>query len=96
MKPIESILSFGKLRMSWGSIGDQTVSNTLYKSVLSNGESTWLDGSNNKVPLFGTPSLVDANIGWQTIETLDLGVDLRFFKNQLGVTFDWYQRDTKT
>ena len=95
MKPIESILSFGKLRMSWGSIGDQTVSNTLYKSVLSNGESTWLDGSNNKVPLFGTPSLVDANIGWQTIETLDLGVDLRFFKNQLGVTFDWYQRDTK-
>lgn len=29
MKPVENILSFGKFRASWGSIGDQTVSNTL-------------------------------------------------------------------
>lgn len=94
-KPIENIWSFGKIRASWGSIGDQTVSNTLYKSILASDESTWLDGSNNKLSLFGTPSLIDSNISWQEIETLDLGIDLRFFKNQLGVTFDWYQRDTK-
>ena len=34
MKPVENILSFGKFRASWGSIGDQTVSNTLYKAIL--------------------------------------------------------------
>lgn len=95
MKPIESVLSFGKFRASWGSIGDQTVSNTLYKSVLASGQSNWLDGSGNKMPLFGTPSLVDSDISWQEIETLDLGVDLRFFNNKLGFTFDWYRRDTK-
>lgn len=95
MKPIENILSFGKFRASWGSIGDQTVSNTLYKSVLASGQSNWLDGSGNKMPLFGTPSLVDSDISWQEIETLDVGVDLRFFNNKLGFTFDWYRRDTK-
>ncbi|MBB3895240.1 SusC/RagA family TonB-linked outer membrane protein [Bacteroides pyogenes] len=95
MKSMDRILSFGKLRASWGSIGDQTVPNTLYKSVLSSSESTWLGGSNNKFPVFGTPSLIDSNISWQRIETLDFGTDLRFLNNQLGVTFDWYQRDTK-
>ena len=34
MKPVENILSFGKFRASWGSIGDQTVSNTLYKAIM--------------------------------------------------------------
>lgn len=95
MKPVENILSFGKFRASWGSIGDQTVSNTLYKAILADGQSSWLDGSSNKMPLYGTPSLVDSDISWQEIETLDFGVDLRFFKNKFGVTFDWYRRDTK-
>lgn len=95
MKSVENILSFGKFRASWGSIGDQTVSNTLYKAILADGQSSWLDGSGNKMPLYGTPSLVDSDISWQEIETLDFGVDLRFFKNKFGVTFDWYRRDTK-
>lgn len=95
MKPVENILSFGKFRASWGSIGDQTVSNTLYKAILADGQSSWLDGSGNKMPLYGTLSLVDSDISWQEIETLDFGVDLRFFKNKFGVTFDWYRRDTK-
>ena len=95
MAPINNILSFGKFRASWGSIGDQSVSNTLYKSILSDGQSSWLDGSGNKIPMFGTPSLVDSDISWQQIETLDFGIDLRFFNNKFGVTFDWFQRDTK-
>lgn len=45
--------------------------------------------------MFGTPSLVDSDISWQQIETLDFGIDLRFFNNKFGVTFDWFQRDTK-
>lgn len=94
MKPLDRVLSFGKIRASWGSIGDQTVSNNLYKSVLSGGQSSWLDGT-TKLPTYGTPSLVDNDISWQEIETLDIGADIRFFKNKLGFTFDWYRRDTK-
>lgn len=67
----------------------------MYKSVLEGGQSTWLGGNGNKLPLFGTPTLVDSDISWQQIETLDFGIDLRFFNNKFGVTFDWYRRDTK-
>ncbi|HBK31135.1 MAG TPA: hypothetical protein DDZ78_05855, partial [Porphyromonadaceae bacterium] len=28
-------------------------------------------------------------------QTINTGFDLRFFKNKLGLTFEWYQRDTK-
>lgn len=38
---------------------------------------------------------MDYDITWQRIETLDVGADLRFWKNQIGITFDWFQRDTK-
>ena len=56
---------------------------------------SWLNASNNYLVEFGTPSLIDKKISWQRIETLDLGADFRFFRNQLGLSFDWYQRDTK-
>ena len=59
MKRIEPVLSFGKIRASWGSIGDQSVANTLYVSTLSQSQSNWLDGSGNKVTQYGTPTLVD-------------------------------------
>ena len=39
--------------------------------------------------------MVDSDITWQMIETLDFGVDLRFWDDRVGLTFDWYRRDTK-
>ena len=95
MQPTEKILSFGKLRASWGSIGDQSVSNSLYQSYLGSGQSSWIGYDGKLATYFGTPSLVDANIGWQRIETLNLGLDLRFLKNELGVSFEWFNRKTK-
>ncbi|GHT63160.1 SusC/RagA family TonB-linked outer membrane protein [Bacteroidia bacterium] len=93
-QPIHDVLSFMKIRGSWGVIGDQTVPNTLYVPTLTYTTSTWLDGT-TKFPYFGTPVAVDPYITWQDFETLDFGVDARFFKNELGVTFDWFQRYTR-
>ena len=31
---------------------------------------------------------------WERVTTIDLGFDARFFNNELGVSFDWYQRTT--
>ena len=91
----KSILSFFKVRGSWGMIGDQTVPNTLYTSFLPIGESSWLDYSGQKLTYTGIPSAIDANISWQDITTLNLGLDTRFLDGELGLSFDWYQRDTK-
>lgn len=94
MKPLEPVLSFAKIRGSWGSIGDQTVPNTMYVPALNTIETTWL-GPDGKLLGFHTPAAVSREITWQRIETLDLGIDLRFWDNRIGLTLDWYQRDTK-
>ncbi len=96
-----NILSFLKLRASWGSVGNQNVGNnsnpnltsTRFLSVMSSGASNWLVGSTNLVTV-GTPGPVSPILTWETISTLDFGVDARFLNNKLGVSFDWYQRTT--
>lgn len=88
-------LSSLKFRGSWGTIGDQTVSNKLYVSTMTSGQSAWIGGDGSKLAYVGTPSAIISDITWQDITTLDVGLDARFFNNKLGVTFDWYQRDTK-
>lgn len=84
-----------KFRGSWGIIGDQTVDNGLYVSTLGTGQVSWLGANGQKLFYRGTPTAVAASITWQDIATLDLGFDARFFNNDLGITFDWFQRDTK-
>jgi TonB-linked SusC/RagA family outer membrane protein len=83
-----------KLRASWGSIGDQSVPNSLYVPTMGGSLNTWLV-SNARLYQFGTPGAVSTSVTWQDITTLDLGLDARFFNNEFGIAFDWYQRDTE-
>jgi TonB-linked SusC/RagA family outer membrane protein len=83
-----------KLRGSWGTIGDQTVSNSLYVPTMSGSQSMWIM-SGAKIYQFGTPGAVSATVTWQDITTLDYGFDARFLNNSIGVSFDMFQRDTK-
>ena len=39
-----------------------------------------------------TPGALPSGLTWETVTTLDLGVDARFFQNKLGMSFDWYER----
>ncbi len=92
-KPVLSSLKF---RASYGVIGDQTVSNSLYTSTLGSfTQSSWLDENGNKIYYVNAPTEVVADVTWQDIATLDIGVDGRFLNNDLGFTFDWYQRETR-
>ena len=93
MAGAKDVLSSMKIRASWGTIGDQSVSSSLYIPTISSSTSYWIH-SGAKDQTFGTPGLVDSNITWQDIETLDFGIDFALF-NQVNVTFDWYRRTTK-
>lgn len=94
MQSLNPVLSFLKVRGSWGTIGDQTVPNRLYVPVMTNLNTTWLNGE-TRYQGYATPLAADANISWQNIENLNIGVDARFFSDKLGVNFDWFQRKTK-
>ena len=87
-------LSAFKLRVSWGTIGDQSVANSLYIPTMSGSQNSWLI-SGAKLYQFSTPGSVSASVTWQDITTLDYGFDARFFKSALGISLDIFQRDTK-
>jgi TonB-linked SusC/RagA family outer membrane protein len=90
----KSFLSALKLRASWGTIGDQSVGNSLYVPTMGGSFNNWIIGT-SKLYQFGTPGSVSATVTWQDITTLDLGFDARLFNSDFGVVFDWFGRNTE-
>src|SRR5690606_30980221 len=83
-----------KLRASWGTIGDQSVPNNLYVPTMSGSFNNWILGT-SKLYQFGTPAAVSQSVTWQDITTLDVGFDARILEGSLGISFDWFRRDTE-
>ena len=95
MEGVKPVLSFAKLRASWGNIGDQSVPNSLYLPQMDIGKNSWLDSGGLPFFQLGTPASVTPDISWQNIEHMNLGADFRFFNNKLGITAEVFQRYTK-
>lgn len=95
MEALNPVLSFAKLRASWGSIGDQSVPNSIYVPTMTIGQNSWVSTAGQQFYQMGTPASVSRNITWQDIEHLNIGADFRLFNNKLGLTAEWYQRSTK-
>ncbi len=87
-------LSFLKIRGSWGSIGNMNVGGNSYLRTMSASPSNWWIGGLNTtmVGVFGN---IAENLTWEKVETIDLGLNAKFFKNALDVEFDWFSRSTK-
>ena len=91
MDALDPTLSFLKLRASYGSVGNQnTYLSSIYR-IMSSRSSGWLINGNNQVTT-GTPGALPSSLTWETVTTLDVGLDAKFFDNKLGLTFDWYER----
>lgn len=89
-----SKMSFTKLRLSWGRIGNNNVGSHSYLSTISNGRSNWWIGTTNPIS-FGTPSVAATTLTWEPVETIDVGINTKFFDNSLDIEFDWYKRTTR-
>ncbi|MDX1470546.1 MAG: TonB-dependent receptor [Flavobacteriaceae bacterium] len=84
-------ISFLKVRGSYGSVGNQDANiSNIYRTMPSYGSNWIIDGTEQVT--VGTPGALPHSLTWETVTTLDLGLDSRFFDNRLGLTFDWYQR----
>ena len=94
---IDQYLSNGKIRASYGHIGNEAVGSNRFLSTASQISSSnvhWLNG-NQKITEYGMPTLVSSTLTWERIVTTDFGFDLGFLNNSLNLSFDWFQRDTK-
>jgi TonB-linked SusC/RagA family outer membrane protein len=87
------VFSFLKFRGSYGSIGNQDVGAYRFLSIISaNNSNWWINGINTRS--VSTPGPLSPSLTWESVSTLDLGVDARMLQDQLEVTFDWYKRTT--
>ena len=93
-EPLRDIVSNGKLRASFGEIGNEAVGNNMFVSTISSSNAYWLDASGSRIKLYNMPKMVSSTLTWERIQTADIGIDLGFMNNELNVTFDWYQRKT--
>lgn len=93
MRFAESVLNAGKLRASWGELGNQNVGSDYYPYLtpIESSESYPIGGVQNIG--FQQNKLGNVNIKWETIRMLNLGVDLAFFNNRLTASFDWFKKD---
>lgn len=96
MDALKPVLSDMKFRVSYGSVGNQDVGGNYYLPTMSNTAASWiLPGTANRVQTIGAPIAVAQSLSWETVKTLDLGTDIRLFNNRLGITFDYYERNTE-
>lgn len=93
-RPLSPYINDLKVRLSYGSLGNQNVANYLYLPTIPIGsELNWII-DNERPGYANVPGLLSDNLTWETITTLNIGLDARLLKNRLSVTFDWYNRVT--
>ena len=88
-------LSNLKLRVSYGSLGNNSVGNydsqSLYTS--NKGALNYVLG-NSMVTGMAQVALANEQLSWETTKVFDLGVDFGFFKNRLTGTIDYFNKRT--
>jgi len=97
-EPMSDVVSFFKLRGSWGMMGNDNVSAYQYMSQYKFGDSNYSQYS----PYFGTGSdakvhktfvrsvIANPDITWETARTLNVGFNASFLHGKFGLDFDWF------
>lgn len=84
-----------KIRASYGRLGNQVVSSNfpyLSNYGVNSSYDYLIDGE--KILAVTAPGLVSANLTWEKVNQVDIGIDLGFLNNRLIAEFDWYSRQT--
>lgn len=91
-------ITFLKLRASWGQNGSTSnLSGYKYSNALiTNAAGYSFSNSGLLYTTSAQPSqLYNPDLKWETSEQLDLGIDIRAFKDRLSFGMDWYTKKTK-
>ena len=92
-----SIMSFGKIRASWGTNGNVNVLNNYsYQAGISLNSQWYQYGATNAATYGSMPNgIANPDLTWEKSQQLDLGADFRFFNDRLAIGIDWYKKKTK-
>ncbi|RAJ79169.1 TonB-linked SusC/RagA family outer membrane protein [Chitinophaga dinghuensis] len=93
MQRFKPVLSDLKVRASFGEVGNQDILPYRFLDAMNPTLTNWLV-SGSKPTSLTTPGLVSPNFTWETVRTLNFGLNVGFMDNRLNLTADWYRRQT--
>lgn len=93
IKPLtESWLSSGKLRVSYGGLGNNSGVGRYEQQETLDANAYMIAGA--IVKGFAYSKMVNRNLSWESTKVFNLGLDLGFLKNRLTAELDYYNRLT--
>ena len=95
MSSVESVVSFAKLRVSWGQNGNENIGAFKYTSVMANNAYYFFGNGKTRYPGAQPSSISNPNLKWETSEQINTGLDLQFLNNMISLTADYYVKTTK-
>ena len=87
-------LSMGKLRFSWGKLGNQEIGNYAFMATLGASGNYFFNQSDDKQAGMVQTSVPNEKIKWETTSSVNVGLDLGFFNNRIQTTFEWFDKKT--
>lgn len=93
VKPVSHL----KIRASWGQNGSVAgLGDYMYASVITSNIKYPIAATGGSYAVGSVPSSTgNYNLKWETSEQLNVGLDLRMFKDRFSFTMDWYKKTTK-
>ena len=87
-----NVFSNLKVRASFGYTGNQEIG--LYNSLPTTGTDTYTFGDGTLATGVSPNKIPNPGLQWEKTGQFDIGVDMGFFNNRLGVTIDYYHKKT--
>lgn len=82
-KKISKVVSFGKLRGSYGITGNDLIGAHTYPEGL--------HGLLQKVPAYNFPAIIPSGPTWETTRKTDISIDAALWKDRLSFSASWYR-----
>lgn len=89
--PQEGLVSFAKLRVSWGQTGNNQIGN--FASIALIDQDNYLDNGSLVAGAY-TRTSPNADLSWETNTSTNFGVDLGFLDNKILLTAEYYTSNT--
>lgn len=89
----QKIFDVLKLRGSWGRVGNDRISTSLYYSIATPNIPYYFNNNNTLGIAF--LELNDPNVHWEITDEVDVGLEFAFLSNRLTGEIDYYNKQTK-
>jgi TonB-linked SusC/RagA family outer membrane protein len=93
--PENNILTFGKIRASWGQNGNANIGDFAYTTTMSNGQIYYFGVDPIQYNGIQPSRIPNPDLKWETSEQIDVALDLGFMNDKITASIDFYQKKTK-